>query len=763
MPQDKYSALTIFSLYSLFAAAWLWILFFPSPLFALGPIVSERDIPELAWSERSDWVNIRTDVSPIAHGDGKHDDTAAIQAALDLIGPRPGDLKVVYLPPGEYRITRTLKLSKRNGGMFIGHGRSTRIVWDGKTGGRMFWSNGAARQTYKGIIWDGAGKAGTGIDHDSKNLYETRVLHEYMEFRNFLEAGIRVGHAQKLASAEMLFSNLKFTNNKHGALFLSWNDYNNIFDGCYFVDNEYGIRAEKGNVVIRNSRFERSSESDIFLSTHSHSVRRVVSSGSHSFIRTVRGPIANGLIKVEDCVVDRWTNPDGAIISELRGPVTVFDTRFSNPPGKAPPIKLDNPRYMNQIAILSSVVSNGTSSTIDSGPNGIIYRVAPGRHQPPLVTIDRHFLRDRLTLTTNILDVKVDCGAKGDGRRDDTKAIQSCFDNALKQTQPTTVYFPSGTYKITKTLETREGASYQIDGTGWHSQIVLAGKAGTALHIHNPQGLRVEHLAVGGPEGSTTLLQTGTMPGRVYYHNVFGYHDSERKDVYIIFDNLARDTIVTTGHIDGRITVHNSSEATVLIGFLISVQMIIEGSTPHNGFLGVLSRVSSQEDFPLIIRNSQSLIQTDWYSEQTSHLVLLQGNANDKETGRVILDHSKAESTSAMVTEINDFKGTLVHTGGMFGSVKDKESRIIQHFGSSNAHVLMAGNMYWHTSPRTLPSQMNVHLIANSVHRKSLGPLSIVEDKTNETTSSILGAAFDAFREIAAMDMTLNHSSATEN
>jgi hypothetical protein len=36
----------------------------------------------------------------------------------------------IYLPPGTYRITRTLRWEKLYGKRFIGHGRETRIFWD---------------------------------------------------------------------------------------------------------------------------------------------------------------------------------------------------------------------------------------------------------------------------------------------------------------------------------------------------------------------------------------------------------------------------------------------------------------------------------------------------------------------------------------------------------------------------------------------------------------------------------------------------------
>ena len=67
------------------------------------------DIPRLDWQPRSDWINVKTDVTPAAVGDGRADDTAALQAALD----RKATGKTIYLPPGTYRITQTLAFHGR--------------------------------------------------------------------------------------------------------------------------------------------------------------------------------------------------------------------------------------------------------------------------------------------------------------------------------------------------------------------------------------------------------------------------------------------------------------------------------------------------------------------------------------------------------------------------------------------------------------------------------------------------------------------------
>ncbi len=56
-----------------------------------------------------------------AKGDGKADDTAALQKALDdSCGPKAGKTKVVYLPNGTYRLTGTLVVNKGKTGSGLG-------------------------------------------------------------------------------------------------------------------------------------------------------------------------------------------------------------------------------------------------------------------------------------------------------------------------------------------------------------------------------------------------------------------------------------------------------------------------------------------------------------------------------------------------------------------------------------------------------------------------------------------------------------------
>jgi hypothetical protein len=65
-----------------------------------------------------------------AVGDGIHDDTVAIQTAIQSAITRHRG-STVCLPPGDYRITRTITIDDVQGIRLIGEGGATRFVWDG--------------------------------------------------------------------------------------------------------------------------------------------------------------------------------------------------------------------------------------------------------------------------------------------------------------------------------------------------------------------------------------------------------------------------------------------------------------------------------------------------------------------------------------------------------------------------------------------------------------------------------------------------------
>jgi hypothetical protein len=267
--------------------------------------------PTLDWQPRSDWVSVVAACG--AKGDGKSDDTAAIQKCLSNMTSG----SVLHFPPGTYRITETLKVGCQNttidpakkgqcgiiAGQFYGHGAATILEWDGAVNGTMFWSHGVTMSRYIGFHFDCKSKAKTALEHMSETLYETETLHEVHRFSNCVGAAVNVDPVEHVATAEMLFHNCLWENNAVGLQYNSFNDYDNTIDGSLFRNNEIGINTGSGNSYVRNSRFENSSSYDyssgwvfwLFSAIH-----RCVSVGSDRFMTGGAGT------SIADCHVDSW-------------------------------------------------------------------------------------------------------------------------------------------------------------------------------------------------------------------------------------------------------------------------------------------------------------------------------------------------------------------------------------------------------------------------------------------------------------------------
>ncbi|MEM9691018.1 MAG: glycosyl hydrolase family 28-related protein [Myxococcota bacterium] len=96
-------------------------------------------------------------------GDGVHDDTKAFQALLlnmrPWASPEMDDFRVLYLPPGDYRITAPLYLTHVSDVRIIGSGADeTRVFYDGEPTDTLFWFNGQ-RSNFEGVTFDANRKA----------------------------------------------------------------------------------------------------------------------------------------------------------------------------------------------------------------------------------------------------------------------------------------------------------------------------------------------------------------------------------------------------------------------------------------------------------------------------------------------------------------------------------------------------------------------------------------------------------------------------
>ena len=136
------------------------------------------------------WRNVKTDYGAV--GDGKADDTVAIQKALDDLHFHK-DFCVLYFPAGTYRIADTVKTLRQShqegmGMTVVGEDPATTTLrWDGAAGGVMVkydaWYSRISRLTL-----DGAGKAGVALAYG--DAFSTYNETSDMVFRD-VEIGMR--------------------------------------------------------------------------------------------------------------------------------------------------------------------------------------------------------------------------------------------------------------------------------------------------------------------------------------------------------------------------------------------------------------------------------------------------------------------------------------------------------------------------------------------------------------------------------------------
>lgn len=542
-----------------------WLGFVVLAGFLAQQACAEVEIPSLKWNAgaRSDWIDARTDASLKTHaaGDGTTDDTAALQAALDLASTKNSKRATVYLPPGRYKITHTLYWNTPGPGKpwggsglwLVGSGRDTTIAWAGEAGAAMFEDLGATRTRYSGIVWDAGPPdkaAGFGIAHVSISLYQSRMRHENEAFIGFTgvngkgslqtprytpvagsktafdrstfaetlpAAGIMTGtKGAATPSAEFMIFNCQFQRDTIGAAvgYEFFNYYMYEFQDCDFQDCGIGISSLDGKTIALDCSFARSSDADIRtgngLTFHA---RRCTSSGSRMFFTTSQGGGMPSDV-IEDCWIDGWTHvakgkqDSGAIRLGDRGPAMVFDCKFTHPPSADSPINVTDYGKMNYQLFLSGNVWEGKSPLVSTGSGGglaTIYDIPPGRLKGGITSLARmpeRFLKSTWPAdSAHILDVtRPPYSLPANESVDATVTLQKAIDDAKAAADGTIVYLPIGSYKITAPLQV-SGSNYVIQGSGLQSRIVWEADPhqGTMMLVDTPRDIRLEQFALNPP------------------------------------------------------------------------------------------------------------------------------------------------------------------------------------------------------------------------------------------------------------------------
>ena len=733
-----------------------------------------RTIPDLPWGKRSDWIDVKTDVTPAAKGDGVADDTAALQKALDGVT----DGSVLYLPAGSYRITSTLRFEinrKTNDGMpphrvlgfmFIGHGRGTKLVWDGPEGKEMLLESGATMSRYRGVVFDGRGKASVGLHHKGEEgSFETEVGHRDMAFLNFTDAGILSDTCP--ATAEVMIENCLFENCRRGIAFLTFNMYDYSIDGCEFRRCATGIRCQKGNTYIRNCHFEGSTDVDLWLNPeHGSSVRRCTSVGSRQFLCYTSGVSP---LTIQDCQISGWTQPSpGGAISVENAPVALFDTVFTHPPGKTPPVQI---RSAHQRLFVSGNVSASTDG-VYTPMTGKVYEIPAGKRMGTLTSADRHFLLDTATVPTVVFDAKRDFGAKGDRKSDDTESIQKAIDAARAYGKGAIAYLPTGFYMVKKPLRVT-GEGYSIGGTGYRAALLWGGpKDGNIVEVLDPGDVTMENIAIGNWEPSAQyacdILQTstGTTPSLVTYDNVsvYGMYCKNPFSKGLCLRGLSKASTVRVRHVEGNIRLIDAARATVLLGNSYEGSLVVEGkSKQRDGFLGVMTRLGTSCPYALYVKDNHSLVASDFYVEQADNAFSLEGSPDDP-PGRITLQNPKLhmgklkDGKENLAFNIRGYHGQINFGPAQF-YIEPRRMRLSQT-GTLPLEMVLWANSFYNTALLVEKNEAaRVWMAGGSgVAAESLDNVQVDEILSPEVLSK-LATALDDLRALGELDVRLNHAS----
>ncbi len=231
-----------------------------------------------------------------ARGDGSSDDTAALQASLDAAFA-PGGPGFLLIPPGTYRVTRTLRVAPPAGQTgditrhhgILAHGAR---LHSAIAGGNVleFICNSTERfLTIEGLDILGSGREGVGLllQCEAKehylynfcvrdvvvqgcggdgirligNVFEGQVINSY--FRDNRQNGATFGHGKTagILSAIHVFGCVFGQNGQVGAAMIN-GCYDVAYHGCYFLLNgHHGLVAENGCTLLSNCGFENNHQS----------------------------------------------------------------------------------------------------------------------------------------------------------------------------------------------------------------------------------------------------------------------------------------------------------------------------------------------------------------------------------------------------------------------------------------------------------------------------------------------------------------------
>ncbi|MBM3211416.1 hypothetical protein FJZ33_04285 [Candidatus Poribacteria bacterium] len=647
-------------------------------LYSISSIVA--DVEEFVGPFPS-WKDLKRDYGAV--GDGKADDTAALQKGLnDLVGHE--NACVLYIPAGEYRLTDTVKTIRKahtdcQGVSIIGEDpASTILKWDGPEDGVMFqwdaWYSKISRLTF-----DGIGKAGVALIYGP--AFSTYNETSYIIFRD-VKSGLVFGGPDTNGQAENEVSGCHFLRCGTGIQTVNWNSMDIWVWYSKFEDCDKGIYNVMGNWHAWKNIFLRSRICDMgSINLMVFSVVDNVSVGSRCFFDFSSGHSWGSPVSLTG---NRILDPTGewAVVLDNAGPYLLVDNMFRlSDQARAVRMTWGNQTLVgNMYTKDNAVEERGHFRRIDE--RVVSHQEIPD-NIPELIPVP---------ISHNRKVFEVPAGA-------DSSVIQQAINEAAKlKSQRPIVHLPVGKYPISETLIIPKGCDLQIVGDGGGETATrlewFGPKGGILLKVEGPSHVVLRDFYIHGTDSKGLLIENADQEGGHIFAdqlNVNGPSKLEDKPTAALRVN----GIVKT-HILLRALQGNGNNGRWVEVFGNSNPETIKNQVSI--FTGATGSAKGQYN----IINEGKLVVRGVYHERSSDSLT---GLHLSDSGTLSIDATRfsyATSEESPTFLIDNFRGLFTLATGLLMPVETQETCSFEFRGDgSSASVLALNNQFWVNKPGT--------------------------------------------------------------
>jgi len=464
------------------------------------------------------WADVKNRFG--AKGNGKDDDTKALQLALDSLSCPPKGLNmgpraymVVYLPAGTYCISSTLLLRGKIGVSIIGEDPArTTIKWIGRDKDTIFWSNGSAYFKVSRLTWDANKRTGMeaiGVhwkdrwdDAKSKSFATLNIeLSDNIFIGGFkfgISGGTYNGAGTSYNDSEIAIRRCVFQGcTESGIEIGGYNALDYWIWDCRFIECASGVHCSYGGYHLYRCFFSGSKVADLH-NTHGYynSVRGCYSENSRMFSadETV-GSNPFKRIFQDNTVINPLVLP---IVYYHLGKISLMGNKFT----RASDTSVKNVLYMTSWApgVYEALSLNNTYGYKNPVEMTVpVKKLYSFGDKQAIVKPDAAQFLKTLEATPpkvrrKVLEVPTSAGSD---------VIQEIINQAarLKGQRPV-VHFGMGTYILDKPLVVPAGADMQLAGDGLlYASVILQKEGGLSgkaiILVKGPSYIEIRDLQIG--------------------------------------------------------------------------------------------------------------------------------------------------------------------------------------------------------------------------------------------------------------------------